>query len=147
MKHKLRLLIFIVAVFAWLLAIGGTHKNPITAHAIVTSKTELDKKYAEYNEIYFGGKLPADTVIDHSESVQMASTMKMSDGRFHIAFNDKYTLADRVARLVLLHEQCHIKTWTEQDIAEHGPRWRTCMLALDLQGVFRREWIDDYNGQ
>ena len=148
MKHKLRLLIFIVAALTWLLAIGASRKGPkIVAHANIEGQTELDKKYAEYNELYFDNKLPKDTLIDHSESIQMASTMKMSNGRFHIAFNDKYTLAERVSRSTLLHEQCHIQTWSEQKAAEHGPRWRTCMLTLDIQGIFRRLTIDEYEGQ
>lgn len=116
-------------------------------------KDRLYEIYSEYNSLYFGSKLPKEVVIDHSEAVQMATTMKMPDGYFHIAFNDKYTAAEVVQNLVLLHEMCHVKTWGEQPTdgtfdqsRRHGPLWRSCMLELNVQGVFRREIIEGYTG-
>lgn len=109
----------------------------------------LDVWYNDYNNHYFYGRLPHDVVIDYSESSQyMATTSKMSDGRFHIAFNEKYTAAERVAHLILLHEMCHVKTWDDPDHSHenHGKMWRACMLELDTEGAFRAELIDGYYG-
>lgn len=102
----------------------------------------LNVWYDEYNETYFATRLPHDVVIDYSETGPfMATTMKMSDGRFHIAFNEKYVASPRVAHIILLHEMCHVKTWEENG---HGRLWRSCMLSLDASGAFRAELIDGY---
>ena len=112
---------------------------------------DLDKWYAGYNSEYFDDKLPKDTVVDWSEYDvrNMGSTTVLPNGRFHIALNKRYCLADRTMRLVLLHEQCHIQTFTEitdDPKTGHGPRWRTCMLNLYQIGGFKRELIDGYGG-
>jgi SprT-like family len=105
----------------------------------------LNVWYDEYNDLYFAKKLPSDVVIDYSETGPfMATTAQMPDGRFHIALNEKYTSAPRVAHLIIQHEQCHIKTWGEQKNSEHGKLWRACMLTLDAEGAFRAELIDGY---
>jgi len=112
---------------------------------------DLDKWYAVYNTEFFDDKLPRNPVIDWGEydGNRMASTTVLPDGRFHIAFNEKYCLAERTARLVLLHEQCHVQTFSEVNRdpkSEHGPRWRTCMLNLYQQGAFKKTLIDGYEG-
>lgn len=109
-------------------------------------------QYVEFNETYFDNKLPKNTIIDRSETntKNMASTSRMSDGRFHIAMNDKYTAADRVANITLLHEMCHIRTadeWPSEFGDQkllHGPKWKACMISLDFVGAFRVEIIDNY---
>ncbi len=124
------------------------------SYANARKRDRLYGQYQEFNEEYFGNKLPKDIIIDHNEPKMMASTMYLSGiGRFYISFNDKYTLAERVADETLLHEQCHIATWSEQPTdgtfdqsKRHGPRWRACMLQLDMQGAFRTELIDGYEG-
>lgn len=113
----------------------------------------LEIWYSEYNSGYFQDKLPNDVVIDYGEYNPdfMATTSQLPDGRFHIAFNEVYTKAPRVAHITLLHEMCHVKTFDERDPetvhtlgGSHGPRWRRCMLILDFDGAFRRELIDAY---
>lgn len=107
-------------------------------------------QYVEYNETYFDNKLPKDTIIDWSETKDMASTVRMKDGKFHIAMNDHYVAAGRVANITLLHEMCHIRTWDEWPTSfedqkmTHGPRWRACMISLDFVGAFRVQIIDNY---
>lgn len=101
---------------------------------------EIANQYRVFNEQYFDNKLPKDVVIDYGESVDMASTIQMSDGRFHLAFNDRFVAAPRILNIILLHEQCHVKTWKESPM--HGPEWRTCMVGLDAMGAFRTELID-----
>lgn len=124
-----------------LLALAVSTRSDARMHVPPTVK-EIENQYRIFNEQYFDNKLPKDVVIDYSESVDMASTMKMRDGRFHIAFNDKFVAAPRIMNIVLIHEQCHVKTWEE--ILKHGPLWRTCMLTLDATGAFRNELIDNY---
>jgi hypothetical protein len=119
------------------------------AHQVAKSDLpkDLDKWYATYNAEYFNDKLPKNTIISWNEvdDRYMATTTVLPSGRYHIAFNKKYCLADRVAHITLLHEDCHILTFTEVSEGkkeEHGPRWRTCMLHLALQGAFESELID-----
>lgn len=115
----------------------------------------IEKIYAEYNVLYFDDKLPKDAVVDWGEPSDdyMASVEVMSNGKFHVAFNDYFSTADRVARLIMLHEQCHIATNDAKDFVtsdgiaihdSHGKAWRTCMLGLDNQGAFRDILIDNY---
>jgi hypothetical protein len=114
---------------------------------------DLDVTYREFNEQYFMGKLPKDTIINFDEKGEfMATTVKLKDGRFKISFNKYYVSAQRVFRPTLLHEQCHIKTWNDNpseddlEVGLHTRSWISCMLILDMQGAFRREWIDYYTG-
>jgi len=101
--------------------------------------------YADYNSGYFQDKLPKNVIIDYDEHEYLASTMLTNNGRFRISFNKDYASSPRVAHLFLLHEMCHIKTWDEWDnLSDHGPHWRSCMLVLDFDNAFRRELIDGY---
>jgi SprT-like family len=105
---------------------------------------DLYKWYQIYNTEFFDDKLPRNVVIDWDEHdpSRMAATSKLPDGRFHITFNQRYCLADRVAHMALLHEDCHIVTWAERVPDVHGPAWRTCMLNLYQTGAFKAELID-----
>lgn len=104
----------------------------------------LDLWYRHYNEEYFNDELPTNTVVDYGghDDDFIATTSSLTDGRLHIAMNEKYTSAPRTAHLYLLHEMCHVKTWDEKE--EHGKRWRTCMLVLDFEGAFKEILIDGY---
>lgn len=125
--------------------------TPGTAAKGITLSTDLKMLYDEYNNEYFGDKLPKDAIIDWAEydSEYMATTIRMTDGTYHIAFNEKYVQADRVLKTTLLHEMCHIPTYDDFTVKDgwHGKRWRACMLGLDMRGAFRRELIDGYEGQ
>lgn len=150
LKTRTKILIMVAAAigYFWLqqrLGVPAAPSHPPT-------QTELQAAYQDFNQMYFRDRLPHDVVIDFAESSAMASTVKMADGRFHIAFNERYNQSIRQARETLLHEDCHIKTWrsldemTPEEILtnQHGRRWRSCMLQLDMQGAFRREIIDYY---
>ena len=119
------------------------------AHSVSKSDLprNLDRWNNDYNSEYFNGKLPSNILIDWSEhdNRYMATTTVLPSGRFRIALNQKYCLADRTAHLTLLHEDCHVLTFSEiseSKKSEHGPRWRTCMLNLHQQGAFKNELID-----
>lgn len=106
--------------------------------------------YQEYNQEFFGNKLPQNTIVDFSESDgAMARTTLYHSGRYHIGLNLKYSSANRTARLMILHEMCHIKNFVElyKNGEDHGPHWRACMLALEMQGANRVILIDGYEGQ
>lgn len=108
----------------------------------------LNMWYDEFNDEYFENDLPKNVVIDYGitgNEDEIAATSQLPDGRFHIAFNEDYARAPRVAHVFLIHEMCHIKTWGE--IAEHGSRWRTCMLVVDAEGAHRSQLIDGYTNQ
>jgi hypothetical protein len=116
-------------------------------------------RYREFNDAYFQGKLPKDTQIIFSDDAHgMADTgCTDADGTMGIdcaiRFKQRYVLAPRHAESTLLHEMCHIKTWTktqqdsrpagvEQVRWDHNKFWRGCMLNLDSQGAFRSINID-----
>jgi hypothetical protein len=137
----------VVVIFLAILYFAFIQHISVPAIAKIDLPKDLDKLYAADNSEYFDDKLPRNTVIDWDEhdGTRMASTQVLPDGRFHIAFNKKYCLSERVVRIVLKHEECHIATFSEitRDAkTEHGPRWRTCMLNLYQVGGFKRELID-----
>ena len=148
-RTKIVVVIFLaILYFAFIQRISA----PALAIANADLPKDLDKWYAGYNSEYFDDKLPKDTLVDWGEYDvrNMGSTTILPNGRFHIALNKKYCLADRTMRLVLLHEQCHIQTFseiTDDPKTGHGPRWRTCMLNLYQIGGFKRELIDGYGGR
>jgi hypothetical protein len=144
MNKRWKLVLFLALLVAWLWTVDIIHD--INKHQRIEKCEGLKIWYDEYNQQYFENKLPKDVVIDYSGAGgYMAITTMLSDGRFHIALNEKYTAAPRVAHLTLLHEQCHVATYDE--IEEHGKRWRTCMLEIDAEGAFRANLIDGYEGQ
>lgn len=139
-RTKLLIIIALAAFYFYLTQHRG-------AHAPSRTQQELKNLYDMNNERYFGHKLPTDTVVDWGESDDkyMATTDKMSDGRFHVAFNGNWTRGDQTTEFVMLHEMCHVKLWDgTQKGTEHGPKWRACMLELDSMGAFREILINEY---
>jgi hypothetical protein len=117
----------------------------------ISAETDDDKTYKEFNKKYFGNLLPQDTTTDSElkDPAKIAETTKDLDGRFHISFNPDFAGAYRVRRMIMLHEQCHIREWDELSKTknQHGRHWRACMLDIDHKGGFRTEWIDGYEGK
>lgn len=105
--------------------------------------TDLKLWYDQYNEAYFLGALPNNTVVDYSNNNEdsLASTFKEGN-HFHIAFNPKYAGSARVAHAFLPHEMCHVLTWSE-DI-EHGPRWKSCMYDVVQRGAIIDQMVGAY---
>jgi hypothetical protein len=161
MKTRTKILITILLALLYFALIQHFNDNGpirvelplVPAQKSIGGPYDLKAIYSEFNEQYFYNRLPKDVLIDFSETENyMATTIMMSDERFHIRFNPKYVNAERVVRETMLHEQCHIKTFkwelSLEDIRtkQHGREWRACMLQLDTQGAFRRELIDYYEG-
>lgn len=90
--------------------------------------------YLDFNEQYFMGVLPRNAVVEYGNAHgAMATTFKVG-GVFHIVLEKKYTLANKVAHEVLLHESCHVISWSEKE--EHSRRWHDCIHRLEEQGAF-----------
>lgn len=122
--------------------------------------TDLDflkKSYSAYNSGYFNDKLSKNTRISYDlGGLDMADTACDNNGDYCVMrFNPHYVAAPRVANGVMLHEMCHIKTWTKsleadrpamQDKSryDHNKSWRSCMLELDMHDAFREINIDYY---
>jgi hypothetical protein len=135
-RNKVLLVIALAALSVWV-------SNTVNKHAYAGRCEGLKVWYDGFNNDYFLDTLPKDVVIDYSEpGDSIATTLKEENGRFHIRFSEKYAASPKVAHLYLLHEQCHVKTWDEEE--SHGVQWRTCMLQLDMEGAFRRQLIDSF---
>jgi hypothetical protein len=161
-REKVLLTILLAVIASWLS--GCCRPAPKLEHYVaVPAPTSGDglpdaaffqKTYAIYNDAYFQNRLPKIIVIDLLEPNDkfMASTMCDDIGvNCKMHFNLKYVSADRIAKITLKHEMCHVKTWMrDMDFLgvqnDHGPIWRSCMLQLDMQGAFRQDIIDGYRG-
>jgi SprT-like family len=133
---------------------GGTGEEKAGPQAQLGPKdvptvSDLLGFFEEYNEAFFNKKLPENTIVDWDEHGEVMARTKLVGGQYHIALNQKYSAANRFARLMVLHEMCHIKNFDEEDpkTENHGPRWRTCMLKIEIQGGNRAILIDGYTGQ
>jgi hypothetical protein len=96
----------------------------------------LKLKYLEYNDAYFDGVLPRNTIVEYGtcpDAQSIACTTHPGDV-FKITLVKEYNLAPVQAHVNLLHESCHIVTWTE--LEEHGPRWKDCMHRIYQKGAF-----------
>jgi predicted SprT family Zn-dependent metalloprotease len=153
MKTRWKILLVVLLASLYFIVVQR-YGVPARAGQGVSQKV-FDDTYRNFNEQYFNNRLPKDPIIDYAESgPNLATTDLLPSKQFHIAFNEKYTQSERVVRQIMLHEQCHIKAWasngnwTLEDYQTefHGKKWRACMLQLDMQGAFRREMIDYYEG-
>jgi hypothetical protein len=83
------------------------------------------------NEQYFRSKLPADTEVIWAPELDTLDVMGRTDkvnGRFRIRLSPKFNAGFPTMRLTLLHEACHVETWTED--LEHGLAWHKCVARL-----------------
>jgi len=90
--------------------------------------------------MWFDGKLPKNVFIGriYGDKFQAYTLKNKETGQFTILFNTQYNLARSQADINILHESCHIKTWTEFE--EHGPRWVGCMRDLAARGAMDSLW-------
>jgi hypothetical protein len=152
MRTRTKILITILLAVLYFALVQHFNDNRLVQTELPSARSKadlpshLDWWNEGFNSEYFGDKLPKDIVIDWNErdDHNMATTTTLPDGRFHIALNEKYCLATRIAHVTLLHEDCHVLTFSEvEDGKEHGPRWKTCMVNLSQQHAFENELIDD----
>jgi hypothetical protein len=146
MKTRYKILITIVlAILAvWLQGLMDKvpeHETEAIANLTNDGPTVPDLLgfYETYNEEFFQNKLPRNTVVDWSETdSHLMARVRETNGVFHIGLNLKFSSANRIARLMILHEMCHIKYFDDS----HGPLWRGCMLTLEMEGANRAILID-----
>jgi hypothetical protein len=111
-----------------------------------TQLEDLKPWYNGYNETWFSNSLPHDTVVRWGlpDNGNIAETVKLPSGQFVISFSEKHASTSVISHLILLHEQCHIKTWDEFD--RHGKQWKACMNSLYDRGAFKNGLIYDFDG-
>jgi hypothetical protein len=119
--------------------------QPIKKRTFEDYLRDMYSDYADVNQQYFLGQLPADTHIqfvdyltdDHGDPL-MGWTLCIA-GHCTIKLDKKQNPNERVAEFTLYHEMCHIKTYREVlDI--HGPAFQNCMIDLASHGLFHDLW-------
>jgi hypothetical protein len=102
----------------------------------------LTQQYATNNHLYFGDRLPKDTIVQYGPihlRGEMGETECGTTSGCVIRIDPEYNKADRVASLTLIHEQCHVDTrGTEFDM--HGPKWQACMHRIADAGGLDNLW-------
>jgi len=114
----------------------------------VPTTSMLAEKYRQFNEDYFLGQLPKDTVVTYGNLTQlndMGYTWKENSGKFHITVDQETNPVERQAEMTLLHEQCHIEVEIhnlnpKQDFDAHGIEFQNCMVNLATHGAFHDLW-------
>jgi hypothetical protein len=116
----------------------------------------LQRAFRVYNHEYFQDRL--NTPAFNTDEEQMQATTHCYDGGVNctLSFNLFYLRSSRNAEIAVLHEQCHMKTWDDDQNGfilsadavsrHHAKKWRACMIDLDNQGAFRNILIDFYKG-
>lgn len=94
----------------------------------------LKLAFLAYNRQWFDNRLPTDTIVKWSSSVDYMGSFE--DGT--ITINSTFKRWNSVWRLTLLHEMAHLLTENEQE--EHGPRWHWEMHRLARAGAFDPLW-------
>lgn len=94
--------------------------------------TTLKKAYLLYNKLYFNDALPPTTVVKWGTLIGDEEGEWTDDKE--IIVNTKLRRFHNSWRLTLLHEMAHQAT--DDETAEHGPRWRRLMKRLYKKGAF-----------
>lgn len=140
MKTRTRVLLTIfLAVLYWLI-----FSRPATVEPQKLSRNgnELAEQYKADNTNYFDGKLPANVSFSYvleDPINNMAETTYPSPNQWAIAVAPQWMTIDMTRKLLMLHEECHVYTDSQGSREElnHGPRWRACMLMIEMKGAFR----------
>lgn len=132
----------ILAFSATLSVVLAAHSPRDAAANDVELAIPMVLEYQEINQKYFGGKLPANTLIFWSRQLKAMNDMgqTISDGkRFTILLDIqmKEIGYDDVADEVLFHESCHIAVFPYDG---HGAPFQKCMERLAKAGAFRDLW-------
>jgi hypothetical protein len=140
LRHYLTIGIFGLLA-AVCLTLAPAPARPVSEHATEQKKAApgpecqgLKEWYLAFNDEYFGGALPKNALVEYGDARGAIAYTTKDEGRFHVVLEKKFTLAPNVAHSVLLHESCHILSWSEFD--EHGHRWHDCMDRLYQKGAF-----------
>jgi SprT-like family len=94
--------------------------------------------YDEFNEKYFGNKLPKDMVVCYNKYMeQMGVTRYFRSRPLYIELNWKLRWSDSSTAMTLLHECVHVSLPYE---VNHGPRFQKEMKRLARIGAMRNWW-------
>lgn len=164
-SKKIYLTILLAITVVFLFGFSGPHWkeqivviDPPHNPEFVPDLDWYQRAFSAYNKAYFHGRLntPNFVVAELSDTMLEASTECKENGtNCTVAFAPRYNQAPREAAQHVLHEMCHIKTWTDDqgaiilsadDLTRHGKHWRGCMIDLDNSGAFRQLIIDFYHG-
>jgi len=122
---------------------------------------QLKRKFNEYNKKYFGGKLPADTVVDwhyalkdnamgrcHVHGVTACNQIPKDYGNGKC--NEKHLILINtdlynnvfVSLMTLLHEMVHLEgaVGNRKQAESHGKEFTARMRKLATQGAFDKLW-------
>lgn len=108
--------------------------SALHAQVYEVSFPRLANWYSSYNMQYFDDGLPRDTELVYGPLKDAMGETTRVGGRFRITIDKRWAPAEVTQEATLLHEMCHVETWTELD--KHGPRWRTCVKRLQIAGAF-----------
>ena len=144
---KLKIAIAILGAIGYFLFQNwtGPRSNEGANGTITVEK--LNIFYDGANDEYFGGRLKKAiiTLDDHAPDEIAYSTIRI-DGTPLIHFNFVNSHSERYSYLTLVHEMCHVESapLTGNYDMDHGRKWKTCMLRVDMAGANRRQLIDGY---
>lgn len=102
----------------------------------------LQAWYAGFNEEYFLGALPKNTIVTYGDPGRLNMAISFeSSGRNFIVLSKELNKAPRVAHGTLIHEMVHIATRNvDHSLDGHGPVFQREMLRLAEAGAFSSIW-------
>lgn len=105
----------------------------------------LEQWYQYYNQALFNHELPDNIQIDHQlrdPGLMAVTECELTSKVCRINMNPDYEMSDKVARLNLLHESCHVKLFVEQEYEfnDHGQKWQGCMHMIANKNGFEDLW-------
>jgi len=106
-----------------------------------TVSAALAEAFAEYNQRYFGDRLPHGTVVGWSADLADEPAVAIFDpatGQYVIFINDRLRWSPELACLMLLHEMVHVGNWDYHD--DDDARFQAAMLRLAKSGAFEGLW-------
>lgn len=96
------------------------------------TKSELEKYYLKFNDLFFFGKLPDinhifisieynkdGDYLGYSEIDRAKSDIKKKDIYYNICINGGYDISDKKVKNVLCHEMIHIWQWNDIDFEKY----------------------------
>lgn len=77
----------------------------------MTSDRQLKRWFNSYNDRFFAGQLPADTVVYYDVVVGAYGDCDRIDDQFVIRIQPGLCGWQTLAKLTLIHEMAHVATW------------------------------------
>ena len=129
----------LAAVAAILVAAGAFYEHV----AVGSPVSALQAFYQEYNEDYFGNRLPKNPVITITDlGDNMGESFQTSSGTWHIGIDRRSNPVEKQRDLTLIHEMCHVDLHVSgiNTLDQHGEEFQSCMVRIAKQGGFKELW-------